>query len=247
MLLIQGGCQTAVTPVLRPHHGVPSGELHGDVRSENVLLTAGDAIKLSGFASSTRLLRNRAPGLQARPATKTYLVLPPDSLFRSSLPCTLVSSGDSLSAFLVQPHPHSPSHTRHWLFFQSFSPTKLFVFLSLNPKIYPSPTRFYSPPLSDFWDPSPSLCALTITGGSRTYAPPEWQSKEALERVGDGNNHFNPHKRADWCCGVLRPFFPRPPALSNRPRVCLAGPERDSVQLQRALLAGDLPHFWDLE
>eukprot|EP00669_Euglena_mutabilis_P004187 TRINITY_DN1537_c0_g1_i2.p1 TRINITY_DN1537_c0_g1~~TRINITY_DN1537_c0_g1_i2.p1 ORF type:complete len:342 (-),score=34.39 TRINITY_DN1537_c0_g1_i2:639-1664(-) len=41
-----------------------SGVLHGDVRSENVLLTAGDAIKLSGFASSTRLLRNRAPGLQ---------------------------------------------------------------------------------------------------------------------------------------------------------------------------------------
>jgi len=55
-----------------------SGVLHGDVRSENVLLTAGDAIKLSGFASSSRLLRNRAPGLQLTITGGSRTYAPPE-------------------------------------------------------------------------------------------------------------------------------------------------------------------------
>jgi serine/threonine protein kinase len=67
-----------------------SGVLHGDVRSENVLLTAGDAIKLSGFASSSRLLRNRAPGLQLTITGGSRTYAPPE--WQTAFSCNVPSS-----------------------------------------------------------------------------------------------------------------------------------------------------------
>jgi len=41
-----------------------NGSLHGDLRSENVLLSSSDVVKLSAFAVTTRVLRNRGPGIE---------------------------------------------------------------------------------------------------------------------------------------------------------------------------------------
>jgi len=114
-----------------------------------------DDVKLSAFGNPARLLRNRPSGLQPRRRPMGGLVR-----------CRRL-----LTPPLLPTLPPCRAKTHRNIYATTNRANHLFPVLSCSTRPQPAP----SPPPTRRW--VGRLGPLTITGGCRTYAPPEWQDR----------------------------------------------------------------------